>query len=150
MMKILKYLLLVVFVASLSSCKLFKKEKVFSNEIDTLLTQPQPVIEPEIDSSEIVMIVQETEPVVLNQEPGIGYISDKYYMIVGSFLSKKLAMKYANTLLDMGYKPQVIYSASKGYYRVSAQSYTDITTAVNDISSFRASVTNHAWVHVKN
>jgi hypothetical protein len=49
----------------------------------------------------------------------------------------------------MGYSPQVIYSESQGYYRVSAQSYDNYTTAINDISSFRGSVTSRAWVHVK-
>lgn len=58
-------------------------------------------------------------------------------------------MKYANTILDMGYKPQVIYSSSAGYYRVSAKSYTDFKTAVNDIPVFREAVTSRAWVHVK-
>ena len=149
-MKPLKYLLFIVFVVSISSCKTSKKEKLYTKEVDTLLSQTPKIVELAVDTSEIVMIVQETEPVMVKSEPVMGYTSDKYYMIVGSFLSEKLAVKYANTVLDMGYQPNVIYSSEQGYYRVSAQSYNDKSTAVSDISSFRSSVTNHAWVHVKN
>jgi hypothetical protein len=151
MMKAFKYLLLIVFVTSLSSCKFIKKQKLFSKGVDTLLTQPVGVVEtaPMADTQEIVQIVQEMEPVKIVNETGVGYTSDSYYMVVGSFLSEKLAMKYAKTILNMGYQPQVIYSASTGFYRVSAKSYTDFKTAINDIANFRSTVTNRAWVHVK-
>lgn len=37
------------------------------------------------DTVEIEQIVAETEPVDLNNETRIGYSTDRYYMIVGSF-----------------------------------------------------------------
>ncbi|HBH48692.1 MAG TPA: hypothetical protein DDX98_08625 [Bacteroidales bacterium] len=149
-MRILNLMMLCVIVLSLSSCKkLFKKDKLVDKSVDTVLTQSPKVIKEQAkDTTEIVTIVEETEP-VKPSAPGVGYTSDRYYMVVGSFLSEKLAMKYAKTILDMGYSPQVIYSESQGYYRVSAQSYDNYTTAINDISSFRGSVTSRAWVHVK-
>lgn len=124
---------------------------MIDNTIDTLTTIQEEVI-PEPDTTAIETIVQETEaitaPVDMN-EPGIGYSSDKFYMVVGSFLSEQLAQKYAKKMLEMGYQPQVIYSSSLGFYRVSAQSYNDYTLAINDISNFRNNVTPRAWVHVK-
>lgn len=150
-MRIVSYLLLVFMVVSLSSCKFFKKQQLMSNGPDTLLAQPQIVVEasPAIDTTELVQIVQEVEPQVYSNEPITGYSSDRYYMVVGSFLSEKLANKYAKTILDMGYQSNVIYSSIDGFYRVSAQSYNDMATAVSDINNFRANVTGHAWVHVK-
>jgi hypothetical protein len=149
-MKKVNFIVIVAIVYSLSSCNLFKSEKKAISSPDTLITQSPKIVKPEIkDTVKIETIVQETEAVVVKTEPGIGYTSDKYYMVVGSFLSEKLALKYATTILDMGYDPQVIYSTSQGYYRVSAKSYNDYQTAISDISNFRGTVTNRAWVHVK-
>ncbi|QQS50460.1 MAG: SPOR domain-containing protein [Bacteroidota bacterium] len=148
-MKLTRFILFMSVAMLVTSCNFFKKQKLFSKDVDTLLTQSPAMVEAVEDTVEIEQIVAETEPVDLNNETRIGYSTDRYYMIVGSFLSEKLAMKYANTILDMGYKPQVIYSSSAGYYRVSAKSYTDFKTAVNDIPVFREAVTSRAWVHVK-
>ena len=147
-MKIVKYSVLIVLAFSLTSCNLFKKKRKPINSPDTLIHQTVPKPKPVKDTVEIVTVVEETEPVKIT-EPGVGYTGDKYYMIVGSFLSEKLAMKYAKTVLDMGYQPQVIHSPSTGFYRVSASSFTDYQTAINEISNYRSSVTNRAWVHVK-
>ena len=152
-MKVLRILILVALVMSMASCKFFKSkpDKMLSNDVDSLLNQPVEIVEeePEEEPAEIVTLVEETVPVDITQEPKTGYGSNRYYMVVGSFLSEQLANKYAKTLQDMGYDPQVLYSSSYGYYRVSAKSYDNFSVAVNDISSFRGSVTNRAWVHVK-
>ena len=150
-MRLIKYFFLFSFVLLFASCKFFKKQKMFSKDVDTLLLQEPKVELAQLpaDTVEIEKIIQETEPVVVQKETIIGYSSDRYYMVVGSFLSEKLAAKYANTLLDMGYQPHVIYSSYDGYYRVSAKSYNSFQVAINDIPSFRSSVTNRAWVHVK-
>ena len=148
-MRILKNVVLFVVLLSVSSCNLFKREKVPVNSPDTLSVQPTLIETPVIDSTEFVPIVQEEEPVVISNNPVIGYSAEKYYMVVGSFLSEKLADKYANTIIDMGYQANVIYSNADGFYRVTAQRYNDMATAVSDIQSFRNNVTNHAWVHVK-
>lgn len=149
-MKNLKYLLLAVVVLSSVSCKeYFRKKALMGVGIDSLLieTEPEPVIEIE-QVEEVPIVEEEPEPVII--EPIMGYSSDRYYMVVGSFLSEKLAVKYANTIIDMGYQPNVIHSPSEGYYRVTARSYSDRTTAINDIQNFRSDVTSYAWVHVKN
>lgn len=146
-MKTLRLTFIVLVVLSLSSCKFFKQQKWFSKDVDTLLTVEEPIIEP-IDSTQIETIVQETEPITTN-ETSYGYTSDKFYMVVGSFLSEQLAGKYAKKIQELGYQPQIIYSSSLGFYRVSAKSYNDFTSAVGDIPNFRDNVTPRAWVHVK-
>ncbi len=137
---------------SLHSCKFLKEQKWFSKDVDSLLVEgvDTNLASPATDSTAIPTITQETEPVQQNySETGVGYTSDKFYMIVGSFLSEQLAKKYANKIQEKGYQPQVIYSSSQGYYRVSAKSYSDFTTAINDLSSVRDDLTPRAWVHVK-
>lgn len=150
-MKALKISTIVLLVLlSLQSCKYLKEQKWFSKDVDTLLTEDVDTNIASNDTSAIQTIVQETEPIQQNySEAGIGYTSDKFYMIVGSFLSEPLAKRYAKKMQEKGYQPQVIYSSSLGFYRVSAKSYTDLTTAISDISGFRDGVTPRAWVHVK-
>ncbi|MBN1118739.1 MAG: SPOR domain-containing protein [Bacteroidales bacterium] len=146
-MKTIRLALIVLVLTSLTSCKLFKSKKTPINDLDTSYMIDEPEVEP-IDTLPIETIVQETEPVKPN-EPLYGYTDQKFYMVVGSFISEKLAYKYATKMLDLGYAPQIIYSSSIGYYRVSAQSYNNYQTAVNDIAVFRDNVTPKAWVHVK-
>ena len=69
-------------------------------------------------------------------------------MIVGSFQNPNLAEKYAEKIQQMGYISQVI-EANNGFFRVSAKSYNDFHAGINDIETFRASVTSRAWLHVK-
>ncbi len=152
-MKVLKCMLLVCVLFSLSSCKTFKKKRMFSNNVDTLLTQTvvatEPVIEEDTAEAKVETVVEETEPVVINNEPGSGYTSDKYYMVVGSFLDEQLAQKYAEKVMGNGYQTLVIQSPSTGYYRVTANSYTDYQTAIHEIGTYRNDVSSNAWVHVK-
>lgn len=154
-MKRFNIILILVLALSISSCKYFQKSKMFSKNVDTLLdaeTEMKVAADTQaVDTFSIETIVQETEAITepVSSEPGLGYSSDKYYMVVGSFLSEQLAYKYATKMQDMGYKPQVIYSSSAGYYRVSAKSYTDYAIAINDITNFRDNVSPRAWVHVK-
>ena len=150
-MKTLRLIAIIMIVFSLSSCKFFKQKKWFSKDVDTLLTTEAPK-GPEPDTTHIETIVQETEPIsspVVSNEPTYGYGNDKFYMVVGSFLSEQFANKYAKKIQEQGYQPQIIYSNSLGFYRVSAKSYNDYKTAVNDIENFRNNVTPRAWVHVK-
>ncbi len=156
-MKKTELLIFALCILLVSSCKYLKKEdKLFSTEDEALEINEDEVSKAdslaESDSTEIETLVLETEPIpdpAPSSAPSVGYNSDKYYMVVGSFLSENLAQKYARKMLDKGYQPQVIYSSSMGFYRVSAQSYDDYQTAVSDIQNFRDNLSPRAWVHVK-
>ncbi len=152
-MRTISFFAIFVLIFSLSACKTFKQKKLFSKGVDTLTSYVGDTVEePAVDTSDFETIVGETESVEVEPEqtgPSYGYNSDKFYMIVGSFFSEQLANKYANKMAGMGYSPIIIYSPSNQYYRVSAQTYSDYTTAINDINIFRNNVTPRAWVHVK-
>jgi hypothetical protein len=149
-MKTLRLAFVLMIAISLSSCKYIKQQKWFSKDVDTLLnTEPTPVVDTIADSTQIKTIVQETEPVVTSAATTYGYGIDNFYMVVGSFLSEQLANKYARKIQELGYQPQIIYSKSQGFYRVSAKSYSDYASAIGDIAGFRDKVTPRAWVHVK-
>ncbi|MBN2487387.1 MAG: SPOR domain-containing protein [Bacteroidales bacterium] len=151
-MKTLKLTAILMMALTLSSCKFFRQHKWFSKDIDTMVYTEEEYAEPLADTMAIETIEQETEPIVspfTEKDVAYGYGSERFYMVVGSFLSEQLAKKYATKIQDLGYSPQIIYSSSLGYYRVSARSYDNFNTAVNDISNFRDNVTPRAWVHVK-
>lgn len=159
-MKLIKQFPIIIIVTMiLSSCNFFEDHvPLFKKNSDTLLNKEIPEILPKDtatkDSVKIETIVQETEPITEPAEMSasatqFGYSNDKFYMVVGSFLTESYAQKYAEKILQMGYEPQIIQSPYQDYYRVSARSYNDYKLAVNDISSFRNNVTPRAWVHVK-
>lgn len=152
-MKTLSFFVIASLFLSLNACKTFKEKKLFSKDVDTLTSYVEDIVEePAVDTMEVESIVEEAEEAYVEPAvtgPAHGYNDDRYYMIVGSFFSEQLANKYADKLYDKGYTPLVIYSPTKQYYRVAAQSYNDYTTALNDINTFRNNVTPRAWVHVK-
>lgn len=146
-------IILIVLFAMSCDKGFIKSNKVGKDAVLQTMDTSVTIIEEEVDTvAEIETIIQETEPIVEPleaQTASEGYGNDRFYMVVGSFLSETLAQKYAQKMLDKGYQPQVIFSNTMGFYRVSAQSYEDYTLAVNDIQNFRNNVTPRAWVHVK-
>ena len=145
-----KALILFVFagIIALSSCKYLEKHRLFSKSVDTLLDAEvsKPVNNQIIDTTPIIEAAA-PEPAPVAQPTGFGYGSDKYYMIVGSFQNQNLAEKYAEKVQKMGYQTQIIESSS-GFYRVSAKSFSNYKTGIEEIPNFRSNVTEHAWLHV--
>jgi hypothetical protein len=136
------FILLVIFsLLSMSSCNYFKKHRLFSKDVDTIL---------DMTMQEPTSLVTDTTPIVsepVYQEP-IASTNDKYFMIVGSFQNQNLANQYSEKIRQMGYQSQVI-EAPNGFYRVSAKSYTNFNQGVSEIDDFRSSVTERAWLNVK-
>lgn len=151
-MKIVVYLILVVGLLTTStSCKYFKKQRLFSKDIDTLL-DADIAQKTDIDTTSMLEeeILEPLPPQATVSAPvKKGYGTDKYYMIVGSFQSENFANRYAEKIRQMGYTSQVLQS-SDGYFRVSAKSYSNYRTGVNEIEDFRNSVTANAWLHIHN
>lgn len=150
-MKLATSFLLFVGILVLSSCNYLKKHRLFSRDVDTVLDmtleEPEPI---EVDSTAFVLEEPVEEPVI--EEPPVpepmDYGNDRYFMIVGSFQNLNLAERYAEKMRDMGYSSQILESSS-GFFRVSAKSYNDYRTGVNEIETFRATVASRAWLHVK-
>jgi hypothetical protein len=146
-----KALILFIFAGMLamSSCKYLEKHRLFSKDVDTLLDAEvsKPIANTAIDTTPII---SEPPPPVsppVARQPGFGYGSDKYYMIVGSFQNQNLAEKYAEKIQQMGYQTQIIES-NGGFYRVSAKSFSDFKTGINELEDFRTNVSAKAWLHV--
>ncbi len=141
-------LMVLMSLLMLNSCNYFKKHRLFSRNVDTILDmtieQPEPVA---VDSTALVAEepVLPEEAAVPSYQPGSG----KYFMIVGSFQNENLARRYAEKIKNMGYDAQII-EASNGFFRVSAKTYANFQQGVNDIAAFRSSVTEGAWLHVRN
>jgi hypothetical protein len=144
-MKVLLYLILITSLLTASGCKYFEKHRLFSRDIDTLLDADVTQKTAVIDTTPV--IEEFTPPPVTTPTPKHGYGSDKYYMIVGSFQNVNLANKYAENIQKKGYETQIIESAN-GFYRVSAKSYSNYSSGVNDIENFRSNVVSTAWLHV--
>lgn len=127
----------IISTVSVTSCKFFKDEPLYSNNIDTLIEQ-----EPEVE------IIVDTQEVIEEPAPAPTIINNRYFMIVGSFEIEKNAEVYAAKLSDQGYQAEIHY-VSNGYYRVSAKGYEDFQLGVSEINMFRNQLTPNAWLYVK-
>lgn len=130
-----------------SGCKFFGNHRLFSKDIDTLLDAEEA---PKTAIMDTTPVLEQPPAPSYNatQKIAQGYGSDKYYMIVGSFQNENLANRYAKKIQQMGYQVQVIES-SGGFYRVSAKSFNNFRTGVDEIDNFRSSVVASAWLHVQ-
>lgn len=69
-----------------------------------------------------------------------------YYLIVGSFKIPANATNYSAKVAGLGYKTQII---SMGYWNlVSAETHTNIRTALNGLEPIRTNVSYDAWIYV--
>jgi cell division protein FtsN len=130
-------------ILMLDGCSYFKKHRLFSKDVDTVL---------DMTIQEPAPVVADTNPVMtppVYQEPvQIARSSDRYFMIVGSFQNQNLANNYAEKIRQMGYQSQIL-EASNGFYRVSAKSYSNFKQGVSEIDDFRSSVAARAWLHIE-
>lgn len=130
----------------LSSCNYFKKHRLFSKDVDTVLdmtiNEPEQII---VDTT-VVKLEEITPPVV--EKSTYTNQNNKYFMIVGSFQNQNFAQLYSEKIQQMGYQSQII-EASNGFHRVSAKSYANFQQGIDEIDDFRASITPRAWLHVK-
>jgi hypothetical protein len=136
-------ILLVAFsLLMMSSCNYFKKHRLFSKDVDTVL---------DMTIQEPTPLVADTTPIPAEQvyqEPAPEPVKGKYFMIVGSFQNKNLANLYSEKIRQKGYQTQVI-EASNGFFRVSAKSFTNFQQGVSEIDDFRSAITERAWLNVK-
>jgi cell division protein FtsN len=69
-----------------------------------------------------------------------------YYLIVGSFKTPVYATNFSAKVAGLGYKTQIL---SMGYWNlVSAESHTNIRTALNGLEAIRENVSYDAWIYV--
>jgi cell division protein FtsN len=149
MKQIILLVFMPMFILSVSSCKYLQNHRSYSIGIDTLLDSKN--YKTAVTDTTKTKIEAPVKTALLNtpQQPmGFGYGTDKYYMIVGSFLNQNFAEKYAEKIQQMGYHTQIIQSANS-YYRVSAESYSSYRSGINQIAEFRSKIASKAWLHVK-
>lgn len=142
------YFLFILLIGSimLGSCNYFKKHRLFSKDVDTVLdmtiAEPEPVIE---DTTTV--LPEEIAPPVVSK-PTYTNQNSHYFMIVGSFQNYNFAKLYSEKIRQMGYQSEII-EASNGFYRVTAKSYDNFQQGISEIDDFRSSITPGAWLHVK-
>lgn len=70
----------------------------------------------------------------------------RFYIIVGSFVSKENALAKARELSGMGYGPSVLYIEAKSYYYVSVKTCTDREQAVAARTDLRDNKKTECWI----
>jgi len=158
-----KILLLLILIPMLfSGCK-FINEKILKKGSDTLEVYAyeleQQLKESEAEYQSALKEIQERSQARIDSiityyeeqlASGGGRITapapGTYYLIVGSFKTPEYAVDYSAKVSDMGYQTEIL---KEGYWNfVSAESYNNLTDALNGLSIVRSDVTPNAWIYV--
>ncbi len=136
MRKAVIFLIVAVLGVSCSNKSLHKSD----SETDSL---------PELEKkAEELPIVQKEEKLVeVEKEPPV---SNRYYVIIGSFKSRENAVNYQEELKEKGFESNLLRN-EEGFYRVSVKSTDEMLDARSEIMSIRTNYPEHAdtWLLIR-
>lgn len=138
-------ILLLLGLFSVYGCKYFKPAS--ARQIDTI-SQDTGLSNDIVDSSAYYSSMSNASPAVSSTPVKTNAASGNYYMIVGCFMVKENADKYAEKLKGMGYEPLII-PGRDNFQMVAARNYDNYRTSVSEIDKFRNEVSPNAWVYRK-
>lgn len=132
---------LFVIVISLTfwGCK-EKVEKTVPKEVPVL---EEVEVIPETPKEEVV-VVQEPEPVVIR---GVT-LSDRYFIIAGSYNIYGNAELLSKQLQKMEYKPVILMQDENGQFKVAIESFQSLKQAENEMAKLMEdkAILKHCWI----
>jgi cell division protein FtsN len=98
-------------------------------------------------AEELPIVEKEEKLVEVEKEPPV---SNKYYVIIGSFRSRDNAVNYQKELKEKGFDSNLLRN-EEGFYRVSVKSTDEILDARSEIMSIRTNYPEHAdtWLLIR-
>jgi hypothetical protein len=144
-------LIFILFFVLVVGCKLSKKERLLSNDVDTLLNYNEEFVEKseyEDDLSEIrseMNLKIDSLKKLVDENPT--FENKPFHIIVGSFTIETNAINYSKKIKEEGYDGNMLYSGGS-YQMVTAKSYNNLRMALNDLEGIKISLTENAWVYI--
>ena len=145
--------ILCVLILLSAGCDLKRKQRLFSNDIDTVLAQ-------KLDSANKALEAQYAREIEMIKETYQQKIDDleeqckednsmkgKYFIIVGAFKTPAYAEKYAEKISKLGYSTQVI-DYKGGFKLVAAGSANSLLNAKAQLKLLRENVAVGSWIYV--
>lgn len=143
----------ILFALFLSNgCQYFEKQRLVSNDVDTLLDGSQEdYVRADEYEEDIARIRSEVDIKIdslkLMLESNQTFAENRFHMIVGSFSVPSNAVDYNQKMQAMGYDAKIINNPN-GLQMVAAKSYNNLRTAVSEIDRFRNQLDVPAWIYI--
>ena len=156
-MRHLSAVLLILLLAVAPSCNFFKNRGLFGKKANTLaalLAQQD-----SIRVADSIRKVQEQLKAIENAKSDSIRLaeearqaaakSDRYNIIVGSFITPEYAKVHAESYKQQGYDAKVFKMEGSNFELVSAESHQSLRKAVSRLEQFQDTIEIDAWIYVR-
>jgi hypothetical protein len=155
-MRLLPAVILVVFLASLPSCKYFKGNGLFGRKASkaALLARQDSIrVADSLKSIQDQLLAIENEKLELARKADEERLSMegkfRFNIIVGSFITPEFAQGLAEAYKRQGYDPKIIMMQGNKFQLVSAEGYDNFSSAFARLKEFQDTVELNAWIYIK-
>lgn len=150
-MQSIKFLFFVWMVVTLGSCQFIEKQRLVSNDVDTLLSGENEYVKADDYEEDIARIRSEVDikidSIKKMLDENQSFENNRFHMITGSFRVPRNAQNYLEKMKSNGYQATII-SHPNGLQMVSVKSYNNLRNAVTEIQRFRNELGVPAWIYI--
>jgi hypothetical protein len=135
-----KILYLLVIALLMSQCKYFEKNRLFSNDIDTLLVYQYRADSIRLaDSLRNIEAMAREQRLELETQQAMKQATGRekpFHLITGAFKTPNFATKFKDNMSNKGFEAKII-KAPNGFDMVSVETFDDFYTGFARLKSFR-------------
>jgi hypothetical protein len=153
-MRILSAVIMVIFLATLPSCK-FLRTKVFGKkaraQAEWQARQDSIRVADSIKQAHEKLLALEQarqDSLRLAEEERLAN-ETKYNIIVGSFITPEFAKAYADEYTRMGYNVRIMKDEKSRFEFVAAEGHKSLGTAIKRLAQFQDTVQVESWLYIK-
>jgi len=149
-MRHLSAILLIVFLVAMPSCKYFKKD----NKAKTMA-----ILKAQADSIRVADSLRKIQDQIMSARLDSARKADaerlafdasnKYNIIVGSFITPEYAKALSDEYKTKGYNPQILKKEGSKFEFVSIEAFDTFKKAFSRLKQYQDTVQFEAWLYVK-
>jgi hypothetical protein len=149
-------ILVIILLASASSCKYFKGKKLFGHKADTMVVWR--ARQDSLRVADSLRVVSEQLQAIENarldairvaEEKAAWEKKNKFSIIVGSFLTHDYAQKLADTYRQKGFETRIIKIENSRFELVSAESIDNYRKAITRLKYYQGNEEVDSWIYEK-
>jgi len=149
-------ILVIILLATASSCKYFKGKKLFGHKADTMIVWR--ARQDSLRVADSLKLVREQLQAIENarldairvaEEKAAWEKKNKFSIIVGSFLTHDYAQKLADAYRQKGFETRIIKIGNSRFELVSAESTDNYRKAISRLKFYQGNEEVDSWIYEK-
>ncbi|MGD0340146.1 MAG: hypothetical protein ABSA76_00355 [Bacteroidales bacterium] len=155
-MRHLTVILVIILLASASSCKYFKGKRLFGHKADTMAVWR--ARQDSLRVADSLKVVRERLQAIGNarldsikvaEEKAAWEKKNRFSIIVGSFITPDYAKKLADVYQKKGFETRIIKMGNSRFELVSAESVDNYRKAISRLKYFQGNEEVDSWIYEK-